>query len=270
MSRKTFPPLTAWPAPDDMQSLGEAALIAETSRQTLERICNALTANPRARPKARNPQHIEVARLYANPAIGTTGTVQAGKIYGAMNMDISLMHTMQLPKAKAKIGQPKATAKATSPQTYGELMKVFGQTVARARDRDGPIPSRKIRDLYDRIAEVGPPPQGVLGGSPFHRIGRFVSLGDFMHRASAEDRWPFILPHKQTRPIDLLSATPSDWRRGELALLTMEEWHVKQAEGLAVESKLRSIKHNKKTAKTLDKGMAKGTPRERKWGVLRA
>lgn len=252
MPRKRNVTMSGWPSPDAMLRIEEGAAVTGVSRDTLERARDALMANPRAVLKVRNVQTIDVGRLYAKAGRGAA--VQAEKIYKALGINTATLPNQPPPTSpKQKAAKPKPAG--IQALTDEELLGDFWSAVKRAAaSMGGPTPLKKIRDMYDELASRGFPPQGMLHGLPLSRIGRFVSMGDFANRAKGKERWPFILPRAGGRPIDLLSAKLRDWRLGDFALLTVEEWHRRMAEALSVE---RSREHARKEVAALKRATAR-------------
>ena len=257
MPRKRKVTMSGWPLPDEMLRIEEGAAVTGVSRDTLERARDALMANPRAVPKVRNEQTIDVGRLYAKAGRGAA--VQALKIYKALGIDPAALPNKPPPTTpKKKAPKPKpAGIQALNDE---ELLGDFWSAVKRAAaSMGGPAPLKKIRDMYDELASRGLPPQGMLHGLPLSKIGRFTSLGDFFNRAKGKERWPFILPRAGGRPVDLLSAKLRDWRLGDFALLTVEEWHRRMAEALSVE---RSKEHARKEVAALKRATARAAAKD--------
>lgn len=251
MPRKRKVTLSDWPQPHELLKIEDAAVIVEVSRDTLERARDALIANPRARHKARNPKTIEVGRLYAK--VGRGAAVQAEKIYKALGINTAVLPN-QPPPTAVKPKTPKPKPAGIQSLTDKQLKDDFWLVVKRAAaSLGGPAPLKKIRDMYDELASRGLPQQGMLNGVRLDRIGRFATVGDFAHRAKGRERWPFILPRAGGRPVDLLSAKLRDWRLGDFALLTVEEWHRRMAEALSAE---RSRERAKKEAAALKRATA--------------
>jgi len=257
MPRKRNVTLNGWPPPDALLKIEEAAVIVKVSRDTLERVRDALMANPRAVPKVRNAQSLDVGRLYAK--VGRGATVQAEKIYKALGINTSALPN-QPPPTTAKPKTPKPKSAGIQSLTDKELLEDFRKAVQRASaSLGGPAPLKKIRDMYDELVGRGLPQQGMLHGTALSRIGRFASLGDFFKRATGRDRWPFILPRAGGRPVDLLSAKLRDWRLGDLAFLSVEEWHGHMAVALSAE---RSLEHARKEAAAMKRATARAAAKE--------
>lgn len=257
MPRKRKVTMSGWPSPDAMLRIEEGAAVTGVSRDTLERARDALMANPRAVPKVRNVQTIDVGRLYAKAGRGAA--VQAEKIYKALGINQAVLPNQPPPTTPNKKA-PKPKPAGLKTLTDKELRDDFWSAVKRAAaSMGGPAPLKKIRDMYDELASRGLPPQGMLHGDPLYRIGRFVSLGDFFNRAKGGERWPFILPRAGGRPIDLLSAKLRDWRLGDFAFLTVEEWHRRMAEALSAE---RSRERARKEVAALKRATARAAAKD--------
>lgn len=258
--------LSGWPDPWSPIDKATAAALIGVSRDTIERVASRIAAGE-APPKVRNPLAMTVGKLFAEEEPGSP--ILAARIYAVLKIDPATLAGpfIETPAARAA---PAASAKkpgAVPSQSElaamadHELATALNETVIRARGMDGGrVPWGRMKALADELSQRGRPPSGAIHGQILARIDlnkveTWGFVGNFAAQAEPGDLWPFVLPLKGGRPVDLLSASSDDIRYGTIVALTLEEWASLLAEAIAEK---RRIEAAKKVEKEIFDGLPKG------------
>jgi len=239
--------LTGWPDPWAPINKATAGALIGVSKDTIERIAGAI-ARGEPIPKVRNPKAIEIGRIFADEDAGTTtSTVSALHVYRVLTIDPK---TLDGPFIKAKEkpqnGNRRKRSVVSDQTVLGgmsdtDLRAQLNSVVARARAAvGGRVPWAELKALADALSARGLPPGGVVHGQPIARIDlkkceTWGFVGVFLAQAEPADLWPFVLPARSRRPVDLFSASSDDIKYGQLIGLTVEEWLALMAAALANE-----------------------------------
>lgn len=260
--------LSGWPDPWSPIDKATAAALIGVSRDTIERVVRRIAAGE-APPKVRNPLAMTVGKLFAEEEPGSP--LLAARIYEALKIDPALLAGPFNPPPAARAARsapPKKPGAVPSQSELAamadhELATILSETFNRARGMDGGrVPWGRIKALADELSQRGRPPSGAIHGQILARIDlnkveTWGFVGNFAAQAEPGDLWPFVLPLKGGRPVDLLSASSDDIRYGTIVALTLEEWMSLLAEAIA---EMRRIEAAEKLEREIFDSLPSGKP----------
>ena len=228
--------LTGWPDPWAPMDRETAGALAGVSKATIGKIAIAI-ARGECVPNVRDSRALAVGRLFADEDSGTTsGKVSADLVYRALKID---PETLGGPFIKAEKKPPKGKprkrnvvpdAASLASMDTETLTKGLAETIHQARAASGGrVPWEKLKAIADTLIARGVRVQAVVHGYPVDRLDlakcrRFGVLGVFLAHAEPTDLWPFVLPARSRRPVDLFSASADDIMYGQLIGLTLKDW----------------------------------------------
>lgn len=247
--------LTGWPDPWSPIDMGTAGALIGVSPDTIGRVAKRVAAGEKL-PRVRNPLAIPVGTLFGEESPGSP--ILAERIYKMLKINPEQLTGpfITLPAARAA-GTPSTPRRGVVPtqndlaaKSDADLAGQLSQAVSKARGMDGRVPWKKIKSLADELTRRNKPPGGMIHGQPLanidlKKVETWGFVGVFAAQAKPADYWPFVLPVKGGRPVDLFSASEKEIRCGYFVALTLEEWVILLQQALAQEMAIFEAKRER-------------------------
>lgn len=214
-----------WPHPDTLVSISDVADLLDVSRTTLAKpIAKLRKGEP---PGSRIEAILIAANIFAAHSQGATPKVRAGLLIDELNPQ----HVEKSPNNEVSASsevryrlskKEKAQLRQLPPL---ELYGIFAKTYERVATRNNPNARRMLEVVIDALmAKQCHLPMAVVDCVKTERFRAFVTLSDWMEKASPEDFRLFVFFREGGRPIDYFLVPQKRLQNAKLVFLRLPDW----------------------------------------------